>query len=127
MRRGVIVLALLTFACGGDTPTTPSIPPANLVSQGNLTFPSCSFDQCGFEGEARNFGAGCGTNVRGITRLFNSSNAQVAVSEWRLSASRTVRPNEAFLYSGCCFALRDANTTGFYRTEISWTDTRCSS
>ena len=119
---------VLGVSCGGSSPTTPSAPPtpANLVSEGDLRFPSCSSIGCSFEGEARNRGTGCATNVRGITRVFDNGNQQLDSKEWTLSRTRRIQPNEAFVYSGCCFRGSDVDTPGYYRTEIFWDNVACS-
>lgn len=127
----LLFLQMLAFSmsCGGSSPTVPSPPPipaANLVSQGDLRFPSCTSTGCTFEGEARNQAAGCATNVRGLTRLFDTTNQQLDSSEWTLARTRRIQPNEAFLYDGCCFRRSDIDKPGYYRTEVFWDNTSCS-
>lgn len=127
MRRfalGAVMLSSVVMACGGDSPSTPSpppIPPANLVSQGTLTW-----DAFGdYQGEAKNIGAGCASNVRGVTRRFrNGTNEPVGVDDWTYDSN--VRPNETFIYRGCCLSgLCPGFDTCYYRTEISWDNVRC--
>lgn len=127
-RRLPALVAVLTLGCGGgsNTPTAPQGPPsANLTLRGTLNFTSCVIGQCSFEGEGVNNGPGCATNVRGITRLMNTSNTEIARAAWNLASNRRVRPNEAFLYDGCCFTTTAANTPGSYVTEFTWDSIAC--
>lgn len=122
MRYTLLLVALLTAACGSDPPMAPSIPAALLSYQGQLRFENCSASGCLFTGEAHNVGTGCAGNVRGITRLFTATNAVEDVASW--SSRLTIRPGETFLYSG--FIRPAAGSGGYYTTEFSWDNVRCS-
>ena len=118
MRRLLIVACLAAAACGGDSPAAPSILPAQLVSRGHLTFESCFSFGCSYYGEAINTGSGCATNVRGVLRLFSEQDALVASNAW--SYRERVRPNEVFIYGGCCVGQAFS-----YETTISWDNVSC--
>ena len=125
-----VFAVLVSSACSSTGPSSPSPPPtvpaAALSTKGNLTFPTCSFGLCSYQGELLNAGSGCAINVRGVTRLINSAGTQIAVDDWALPSSQKVRPNETVLY-GDSYAFRetDVSTVGTYRTDPSWDNTPC--
>jgi hypothetical protein len=127
MRRVlIVVVALIVAGCGGsNTPTAPAMPTANLSTQGNMTFSCSAFLGCTFQGEAKNTGQGCATNVRGVSRLLDPAGAEIDRADWNLVLSRKIRPAETFLYDGCCFTSIAVAAPGSYKTQLSWDDVGC--
>lgn len=112
---------LIPVACGGGSSPPP---PAVLAAHGSLGF-SCQLDDCTFSGEATNNGAGCADNVRGITRLLDSSGGEIAREDWSLSPSRQIQAGETFLYQDCCFSLTEVSSMSSYQTDVFWNNVSC--
>ncbi len=132
MRRSALLIGLFAaVSCGSESPATPTILPANLASQGNLTVQSCTastpplFNCFSYTGSMRNNGSGCAGNVRGVTKTFaTSTQNQVGTSSW--SYTPRVRPSEEIVYAGLNLVVPGPLTGGwFYTTTASWDNVSC--
>jgi hypothetical protein len=138
MKNLILVLAVLASACGGSSPTAPSVttpPPvavANIVATAQGSWTSClpaigGFPgACSFQGEASNTGSGCAIAVSGVTRFYNSAHAQLGTTAaWSMPSSRMIRPGESFAYLTTSEDLSTVNAVSTYQTQPAWTNVAC--
>lgn len=126
----LVPMVTLLAACGGSqspvVASTPTpLPAANLVTSGAGTWLLCAVN-CVFQGDGRNLGSGCARDVRGVTRFYGASGEQLGSAfAWSLAATRTVRPNEAFVYLVTLVPTDINSRMRQYRSEVAWTNVAC--
>ena len=128
MRRLILPLLwlALSLACGGDTPTAPAPPPAQLVSQDGGWVNCFPTGNCQFQVSVRNTGAGCALAVTGSVRFFSSTNVQLGPTvAWTLPSSRILRPNEVGVALTSFQDGAIVTGTSTFLNEPAWTNTGC--
>ena len=125
---GVVVLFL--SACEGTVtaPTPQAIQSAIMKDLNQLTVSSCApdvpqdFFSCSFSGVAQNIGAGCATNLHGVSKSFGPDRSvQLGEASW--SFNSVVQPGEQIVYKGCC--LIAPQTNWFYVTSFVFDTASC--
>jgi len=125
-----LLLALALAACGGDSPTGPSLL-ANMQPTGTLTTTGCvaasaTLANCAtFQGTAQNVGTGCAANVRGVVTTHSSpGNVQIGSAPWTYLGR--VRAGETIAFSGGPLVVGVPLTGGWiYFNAISFDSVDC--
>jgi Flp pilus assembly protein TadG len=87
---------------------------------GNLTIVASSSDSVGFQGQARNDGDACATNVAGAVLLLASTGQTLASLPWSLTPSTIVRPGDTLQYSVCCMTASQFAQVASYALSFSF-------
>lgn len=133
----LLLLCVLVIGCESDpaeTPATPTAPAppaptlrALLQPVGVFTFPGCTFQStCTFAATVVNNGAGCGYQVTGTTRLFDTTGLQLGGPyRWSLPPGQLVQPGERVAYAASFVPFDQAVRVFTYLTDVNWIDTPC--
>ena len=134
-RLSSFVLLVFCAACA-KSPTTPSQPAptpqpppaAKLEMAGRMSIENCVFTGetfvCDFTAPARNAGAGCAANIRGVTKTYRPKPFDVVLATITWNYGTMVRANEAFTYrgSGAIVTQEDGWT---YSTDFQFDSVAC--
>lgn len=132
MRRAILVLIIISAACGGSSsPTQPApqpIPAANIVTDGGASWSFTPFATSAlFHETMKNTGVGCAQNVRGVVKFFDQGGAQLGTSyNWSAPINiTTVRPSESFSYESGLIPIFVSSGSKTYKSEPAWDNVRC--
>jgi hypothetical protein len=139
MRRsrtvGALGVAVVLFGglflarCG--SPAAPTLQ-ADVVSSGTITGVGCFnggsnlFTCSSFSGPMQNTGAGCASNIHGVTLTFVAgTTTQVGSADWTFTG--TLQPGQIGTYVGGAITLPGPLVGGWtYGTQIEFTSVACS-
>jgi hypothetical protein len=125
-RTLVLALSVGFLGCSGTMTAPSSLMPPTLVAVPTPLIVGDDLTPKGwaYQGEARNTGRGCATQVHG-TIEFRHESMTPQTSIWTLEPTRVVRPSETFTYAGCCIEPRFGNLTLAYSVTFDWQTVAC--
>lgn len=122
-------LAVALVGCGGgSTPTTPSIPPANIQSTGQGGWINCGIDVgCQFSAAVQNTGTGCAIGTAVVARFYDANGAQVGSdTSMGIGLNVIIQPGQTVPINSTGFIAPNVVTsTQTYHLYPTWNNVAC--